>query len=232
MRIAIVAGEASGDLLGAGLMSELRALFGDVEFEGIAGPRMLAQGCKELYPLERLSVMGFVEAAGRLIELIPIRNRLAKDWLNDKPDLFIGIDAPDFNLTLERKLRRGGVPVVHYVSPSVWAWRRYRVRKIARSVDLMLTLFPFEATFYERYAVPVEFVGHPLADEIPLAVDRGAARAELGLPVSGTLIALLPGSRMSEVSYLAEPMLRTAEWLCREDPTVRFVMPAISAPIE
>ncbi|MEM7254581.1 MAG: lipid-A-disaccharide synthase [Pseudomonadota bacterium] len=226
MRIALVAGESSGDILGAQLMQELRARHPDVEFEGILGPKMLAIGGTSHYPMDRLSVMGFVEALGRFMELIPIRNKMIKGWLRDPPDLFIGIDAPDFNLTLERRLRAGGIRTVHYVSPSVWAWRRYRIRKIARSVDHMLTLFPFEARFYERYNVPVTFVGHPLADEIPLESDRTEARAGLDLPLDKHIIAVLPGSRSSEVKYLGETLFQTCQWMLARRDDVHFVVPA------
>ena len=168
VRIALVAGEASGDQLGAGLVRAIRRRHPDARFEGIAGPRMIEAGCaKSVYPMERLSVMGLVEVVGRYLELVPVRQRLARDLAADPPDVFVGIDAPDFNLALEAKLRRAGVRTVHYVSPSVWAWRGWRVRKIARAVDRILTLFPFEASLYERSGVPVSYVGHPLADDIP-----------------------------------------------------------------
>ena len=199
MRIAIVAGEASGDLLGAGLIASLQVAFPDARFEGIAGPRMQARGCATVYPMDRLSVMGLFESFGRYPELIPFRHRLAKGYIRNPPDVFIGVDAPDFNLSLELSLRQAGIPTVHYVSPSVWAWRRYRIAKIKRAVDLMLTLFPFEADFYQRYDVPVAFVGHPLADEIPLEIDLVSARRALRIARRATVVALLPGSRMSEV---------------------------------
>ena len=232
LRIAIVAGEASGDILGAGLIRELRALFKNPHFEGIAGPCMLAEGCRTLYPMERLSVMGFVEAAGRFLELIPLRRRLLRRWTERKPDVYIGIDAPDFNLTLERQLRANGVRTVHYVSPSVWAWRGYRIKKIARSVDLMLTLFPFEEAFYQRYQIPVTFVGHPLADSIPERVEPGEARRQLGLCAQGRIVALLPGSRMSEVKYLAKPLVETAKWLSERDGSLTFILPVVNRKVE
>jgi lipid-A-disaccharide synthase len=194
-------------------------------FEGIAGPRMQAEGCVSLHPMERLSVMGLFEAAGRYLELVPVRWRLARRFAADPPDVFVGIDAPDFNLDLELALRRAGVPTVHYVSPSVWAWRRYRVRKIARAVDLMLTLLPFEARFYEEHGVPVRFVGHPLADALATPPARETARRETGLSGAGEVVALLPGSRVTEVSRLAGPMLGAAAWLSRRRPGVHFVAP-------
>ena len=167
MRIAIIAGEASGDLLGAGLLGALRERFDSLEIEGIGGPQMQAQGCVPLYPMERLSVIGLFESFGRIPELLPVRAKLGRRFLDNPPDVFVGIDAPDFNLALARRLRAAGIPTVHYVSPSVWAWRRYRIKKIIRAIDLMLVLFPFEAAFYREHQLPVEFVGHPLADQIP-----------------------------------------------------------------
>ena len=176
LRIGIVAGEASGDLLGASLVKTFRQQFPDSQFEGIAGPAMTGQGAKSLFPMDRLSVMGIIEVLGRYRELVGIRNQLALHFKQNPPDVFIGIDAPDFNLGLEKRLRESGIRTVHYVSPSVWAWRQRRVKKIAHSTDLMLTLFPFEARFYEEHNVPVKFVGHPLADEIPLEVNKTEAR--------------------------------------------------------
>ena len=227
MRIAIVAGEASGDLLGAGLIASLQVAFPDARFEGIAGPRMQARGCATVYPMDRLSVMGLFESFGRYPELIPFRHRLAKGYIRNPPDVFIGVDAPDFNLSLELSLRQAGIPTVHYVSPSVWAWRRYRIAKIKRAVDLMLTLFPFEADFYQRYDVPVAFVGHPLADEIPLEIDLVSARRALRIARRATVVALLPGSRMSEVEMLAEPFVRTAHWLHRRRSGIKFLVPLV-----
>lgn len=225
MRIGIVAGEASGDLLAAGLMDALRLRYPQARFEGIAGPRMRAAGCKALFDSEKLAVMGLVEVLRHLPELLSIRHRLRRHFLADPPDLFIGVDAPDFNLRLERQLRESGIPTVHYVSPSVWAWRQGRVRHIGRSVDRMLTLFPFEAGFYEQHDVEARFVGHPLADSIPLEVDCEAARRALGLTETGPVIALLPGSRLGEVRRLAAPFLQAALRCAAVRPELRFVAP-------
>lgn len=229
MRVVITAGEASGDQLGAGLIQAIRARRPDARFQGIAGPRMQAAGCESFYSMERLSVMGLFEAFGRFAEVIPMRRRLAKRLIADPPDVLVGIDAPDFNLSLELMLKQAGVPTVHYVSPSVWAWRRYRVKKIARAVDRMLVLFPFEREFYQRRHVPVSFVGHPMADEIPMHTDRLAARRSLGLPEDGECVALLPGSRVSEVRFLAGPLAQTAAWLAERRPGLRFVAPLVDA---
>ena len=228
MRLAIVAGESSGDQLAAGLVAALRDAGVDPTVEGIFGPETEALGFESGYPMERLSVMGLFESFGRYPELIPQRARMAEAWLRNPPDVFVGVDAPDYNLSLELKLRRAGIRTVHYVSPSVWAWRRYRIRKIARAVDRMLTLFPFEADFYRDAGVPVSFVGHPLADRIPLQPDRSGARRELGLDEAETVVALLPGSRTSEVSFLAAPLLDTALWLQRRRPHLRFVVPLVN----
>jgi lipid-A-disaccharide synthase len=228
LRIGIVAGEASGDLLGEGLIRAIRARAPDAVFEGVAGPRMVAQGCTALYPLERLAVMGVVEVLGRYRELRAARTRLIRHFISDPPAVFIGIDAPDFNLGLEKPLRAAGIPTVHYVSPTVWAWRRGRLRAIARAVDLMLTLFPFEAEFYREHEIAVRYVGHHLADAIPDHTDARAARGALGLPAEGELIALLPGSRESEVGRLAELFVQTAHWCARQRPGLRFAAPFVS----
>ncbi|MDZ7751033.1 MAG: lipid-A-disaccharide synthase [Gammaproteobacteria bacterium] len=228
MRIALVAGEPSGDLLGAGLMEAIRRRVPDSEFLGIGGPRMAAAGCHGLYPMERLSVMGLVEVARRLPELLLQRRRLARQLVAAGPAVFVGIDAPDYNLGLERRLRRAGVPTAHYVSPSVWAWRAHRVKAIRKSTDLMLTLFPFEAEFYERAGVPVRFVGHPMADAIPLDNPPEAARRRLGLAQQATWVALLPGSRGSEIRRLAPAMLAAAHWMARARPGLRFVIPLVN----
>ena len=222
--VALVAGEASGDILGSGLMRALKARHPQVRFIGVGGPLMEAEGLKSCFPMERLAVMGLVEVLGRLRELLKRRKDLIQTLLTEKPDVFIGIDAPDFTLNIELQLRKAGIKTVHYVSPSVWAWRQKRVLKIREGCDLMLTLLPFEARFYEEQGVPVRFVGHPLADTIPLDADRQAARAVLGLP-EGPLVALMPGSRGGEVGRLGALFLDTAERLRALVPGVRFVSP-------
>ena len=227
LRIALVAGEASGDILGAGLMRALKAQHPAVEFIGVGGPLMQAEGLTSYFPMERLSVMGLVEVLGRLRELLARRKLLIKTLIEEQPDVFIGIDAPDFTLNIELKLRQAGIKTVHYVSPSVWAWRQKRVLKIREGCDLMLTLLPFEARFYEEKGVPVRFVGHTLADAIPLQADRAAARAELGLP-DGPLVALMPGSRGGEVGRLGALFFDAAERLQAQKPGIRFVLPCAS----
>lgn len=228
LRIALVAGEASGDILGAGLMRAVKAQHPAVEFIGVGGPLMEAEGLVSYFPMERLAVMGLVEVLGRLRELLARRKKLVQTLIAEKPDVFIGIDAPDFTLNIELKLRQAGIKTVHYVSPSVWAWRQKRVLKIREGCDLMLTLFPFEARFYEEKGVPVKFVGHSLADAIPLQADRAAARAELGLP-DGPLVALMPGSRGGEVGRLGGLFLDAAECLRAMRPGVRFILPCANA---
>ncbi|KFX69961.1 lipid-A-disaccharide synthase [Pseudomonas taeanensis MS-3] len=228
LRVALVAGEASGDILGAGLMQALKARHAHVEFIGVGGPLMQAEGLSSYFPMERLAVMGLVEVLGRLPELLARRKRLIKSLIAAKPDVFIGIDAPDFNLNVELKLRRAGIKTVHYVSPSVWAWRKKRVLKIRQACDLMLTLFPFEAQFYDAHNVPVRFVGHPLADAIPVQADRMAARAALDLPLDSPVVALMPGSRGGEVARLGSLFLDAAVRLRTLRPGIRFVLPCAS----
>lgn len=228
MHIALVAGELSGDLLGASLIATLKQHYPHARFSGVGGPGMIAAGLHSWVPLERLAVMGLVEVLRHLPELLSIRRQLYRCFLADPPAVFIGIDAPDFNLGLERRLRVHGIPTVHYVSPSVWAWRPWRVRKIARSVDLMLTLLPFEAAFYQDRGVPVRYVGHPLADAIPMTIDPGLARRalDLELPDTARIVALLPGSRMGEVRRLGPLFLETAQWLSAQRPDLHFLLPA------
>lgn len=228
LRVALVAGEASGDILGAGLMQALRERHPEVEFIGVGGARMQAQGLVSEFPMERLAVMGLVEVLGRLRELLRRRKDLIRNLILARPDVFIGIDAPDFNLGLELQLRRAGIRTVHYVSPSVWAWRQKRVLKIKQACDLMLALFPFEAKFYEEHGVPVRFVGHPLANTIPLEADRAAAREQLDLPADAQVVTLLPGSRGGEVGKLGALFLDTAERLLQQRPGLRFVLPCAS----
>ena len=225
-RVYLVAGELSGDILGAGLMRALKARHPGVEFRGIGGPRMIREGIDSRFPLETLSVMGLVEVLKHLPGLLRVRRALKADALAWQPDIMVGIDAPDFNLGLERQLREAGLTTAHYVSPSVWAWRQGRVKGIAKSVDAMLTFLPFEAAFYARHRVPVAFVGHPLADELPLENDRAAMRAALGLPEAGEVLALLPGSRANEIRFLGETFLAAAERLCAARPGLHLVVPA------
>lgn len=228
MRIGILAGEASGDLLGAGLLKALKAKQPNLEISGIGGPAMIAEGCQSLFPMERLSVMGLVEPLRRLPELFAIRRALHQHFLQNKPDVFIGIDSPDFNLGLELKLRQAGIPVIHYVSPSVWAWRQNRIKKIARATDLVLTLFPFETEFYQKHQVPAQCVGHTLADIIPLVPDQAAARQVLQLDPSATYIALLPGSRGNELKQLGQLFVETAQRCYQQKPNIRFITSAIN----
>lgn len=226
MRIALVAGETSGDMLGAGLIKHLKQRYPEATFEGIGGPLMQAEGLQSFYPMDRLAVMGLVEVLGRLWELLGIRRQLIQRWRSDPPDVFIGIDAPDFNLTLAQRLREQGIKTVHYVSPSVWAWRKKRVFKIAKAVDLMLTLFPFEAKFYQQQQVPVRFVGHHLADKIPLHTDSIAARHALNVDECVPLVCLMPGSRRGEVAKLGDLFLQTALNLLARQPDIQFLIPA------
>lgn len=226
LRIGLVVGEASGDQLGAGLIAALQKSHPNAIFEGVGGPKMQALGCTSLYPMETLSVMGLVEPLKRLPALLRMRRGLVEHFIAQPPDVFIGIDAPDFNLGIELRLKKAGIPTVHYVSPSVWAWRQGRIKKIARAVNHMLTLLPFEADFYQRHNVPVTFVGHHLADELPLEPDMRGARAQLNLPSHTPIIALLPGSRQSEVALLGQLFLDAARLCLKENPELSFVLPA------
>ena len=223
VRLGIVAGEASGDMLGAGLINELEKKVKDLSIEGVGGEKLAAKGIKILYPMERLSVMGITEVAGRYFELWNIRNELLKHFILHPPDIFIGIDAPDFNLWLEKKLRKAGIKTVHYVSPSVWAWREYRVKKIGMAADLVLNLFPFESEIYEKYGIPNRYVGHPLADKITALPNTQTARADLQLPQKKTIVAILPGSRLSEIKRIAEPLLRAAVLSQTRNPNLYFI---------
>jgi lipid-A-disaccharide synthase len=229
MKIGIVAGEVSGSILGAGLIQALRDQHATLVASGVGGNDMIAAGFQSFHDMERLAVMGLIEPLGRLPELFKIRNHLYQYFSQNKPDVFIGIDSPDFNLGLESKLRQQGIPIVHYVSPSVWAWRKKRIHKIAKAVDLVLTLFPFEAAFYEQHNVPSCFVGHPLADKIPLEPDQSAARKILALEENATYIALLPGSRRNEIRYLAELFLQTAKLCSQRKPEIKFITSAANA---
>ncbi len=228
VRIALVAGEASGDLLGAHLLQALRARMHEFEAFGIGGPRMLAEGFDTWHSLEQLAVRGYVEVLHSVPGLVRLRRELRSRLLAHPPDLFIGIDAPDFNLDLEIALRKRGVPTVHYVSPSIWAWRGERIHKIKRAADKVLALFPFEAPIYEKAGVPVAYVGHPLADEFPEVPDRDAARDQLRLRPETTVLALLPGSRQSEVSRMGELMIDTAVLVNAQVPGSHFLVPLVS----
>lgn len=225
----MVVGEESGDILGAGLMRALQAIYPDAIFEGIGGPRMVRQGFKSHFPQDRLAVMGLIEPLKRLPELLGIRRQLRERYINEPPSAFIGIDSPDFNLDLELGLRRHGIKTVHYVSPSVWAWRQGRLKKIAAAVDLMLALFPFEKQFYQGHNVPVSFVGHPLADDFPLEPDSHAARDHLQLSEwigSRRVVALMPGSRESEVERLGGLFLEVARCCLIRQPDLCFLIPS------
>jgi lipid-A-disaccharide synthase len=226
MRIGIVAGESSGDILGAGLIRAIRELRPDATFEGVAGPLMQAAGCKALYPAETLSVFGLFEVLRHLPRLLKVRADLTRHFTADPPDVFIGIDSPDFNLGLEERLRRRGIPTVHYVSPSIWAWRPKRVFKVGRAADLTLAILPFEPPLYDKHGFKATFVGHPLADSVPAQPDKRALREELHLPQDGQVLAILPGSRGSEVQRLGPVFLETAAWLSQQKPGLRFVIPA------
>ena len=227
-KIAIVAGEASGDLLGSHLMRALNEQRSDLTFIGIAGPKMMKEGAKSLFPIEKLSVRGYVEVIKHLYGLLKLRKSLLKQLLAEKPDIFIGVDAPDFNFWLERKLKKRGIPTIHYVSPSIWAWRGGRMGKIKRAVSHVLALFPFEPALYEKAGVPVTFVGHPLADEIPLRPNKTAAREILKIEKNKQVIAMLPGSRQSEVRQHAELFVKTAQIIAQDNANTQFLVPLIT----
>ena len=231
LRVGLVAGEASGDTLGAGLIHALKRLVPEAEFFGIAGPKMQAAGCEVWEPAESLAVMGLFEILRDLPRLLRLRSEVRAHFLRDKPDVFVGIDSPEFNLRLARNLRTAGIPTVQYVSPQVWAWRQSRVRSIHEAVDLVLCLLPFEKRFYDEQHMPAEFVGHPLADAIPLIGDRGQARATLNLPGDAQVVALLPGSRRGEVTRLAEDFATTVRWLAATRPRLKFIAPMANAAV-
>jgi lipid-A-disaccharide synthase len=231
LRIGIVVNEVSGDQLAAALIDALHTQVEEIEFEGMTGPLMEAAGCRSLAKMD--PVMGFAEVIAHLPGLLRSRKKLAAHFLANPPDLVLGVDAPDFNLALETQLKGAGIPTAHFVSPTVWAWRPERVKKLQKAVDLMLCLFDFEADFLLRHQVPAVYVGHPLADQIPLqAADPGAIRAELGLAREMPVIALLPGSRMSEVSRLGTVFLQTALWLQQSNPELQFVAPMVNRSIK
>lgn len=228
LRVGMVAGEASGDLLAAHLMAALKARRRDVAFAGIGGPRMQGEGFESHYPMEKLSVRGYGELIGHYREIMSIRRQLGRRLLEARPDLFIGVDSSGFNLGLERRMKEAGIPAVHYVSPSIWAWRGWRIREIARSVSHMLVMFPFEEPLYRKAGVPVTYVGHPLADVIPLESKKEEARAQLRLPAGRLVVAMLPGSRRSELHYMAASFVLAAHRFRQEVHDVHFVVPTVT----
>lgn len=227
-RVGIVAGEASGDLLGSHLIRALKHHRPEIEFVGIAGPKMIAAGAHSLFSMEKLSVNGYVEVLRHLPEILGIRRKLKRALLADPPDLFIGIDAPDFNLDLEIDLKARGIPTLHYVSPSIWAWRGQRIHKIARAVSHMLVVFPFEEAIYRQAGIPVTYVGHPLADTLPAQPDRAAMRARLQLPADQPILALLPGSRVGELTRHAQLFVDTTRLIHAQHPDIGFLVPLLS----
>ncbi len=230
LRVGIVAGESSGDQLGAALITALRARIPDVQCFGMAGPKMVAVGCEAWASADELSTMGLFEVLRHLPRLLRLRSSLVERFKAARPDVFIGIDVPDFNLGIEKRLKQFGLKTVQYVSPQVWAWRQGRVRTIGRACDLVLCLLPFETDFYAQHGVRAEFVGHPLADQIPLDVDKSGARAALGLG-SDTIVALLPGSRMGEVERLGADFVAAASWIAKRRPDIRFIAPMATARV-
>ena len=225
LRLGLVAGEASGDLLGGLLLHGLRDRWPDLQAAGIGGPRLVAQGFEAWWPQDRLSVFGYVDALGRLPELLRIRRQLGDRLLRERPSAFVGIDAPDFNFGLETRLRAAGLKTIHFVCPSIWAWRRERVAKLARAADHVLCLFPFEPALLQAHGIAATFVGHPIADAIPLLSPNGPARQALGLDAQDSVVAVLPGSRRSEIQHIAPAMLAAAALMARQRPGLRFVLP-------
>jgi lipid-A-disaccharide synthase len=231
LRVGIVAGEHSGDQLGAALIAALSERVPALECFGVAGPKMIAAGCEAWAGADSLAVMGLAEVLRHLPRLVRLRADLVTRFIAARPDVFVGIDSPEFNLALARRLKRAGIRCVQYVSPQVWAWRRGRVRTIGRDTDLVLCLLPFETEFYAQHAVRAEFVGHPLADQIPFEVDTAAARAALGIAPAARLIALLPGSRLFEVAHLAAPLAAAATWIHERRPEFQYIAPMASAAV-
>ena len=226
-RIALVAGEASGDLLAAHLIEALKKQYPQATFFGVGGPKMEATGFDAWWPAEKLAVRGYAEVLRHYREITGIRRRLLKRLLTDPPDILIGVDAPDFNLWLEKRIKAAGIRTVHFVGPSVWAWRRRRLKKIGQSVSRILALFPFEAPLYKAHGIPVSYVGHPIADMIPLQIDREPVRDRLGVS-GGPVFALLPGSRQSELAYLADTFINTAQLLHQRFDKAVFLVPLVS----
>ena len=229
LRVGIIAGEASGDILGAGLIKALKSQHSNLTFIGIGGPKMIAEGCESLEPMETLSVMGLIEVIRHIRPLLAVRKKIIQCFTDNPPDIFIGIDAPDFCLPVAKKLKQRGIKTVQYVSPSVWAWRQGRVHGIKRSVDTVLCLFPFEKAFYDRFDMHATFIGHTLADQFPLEPDTEAARTALGLPLDTTCVALMPGSRLSEIARMLPLYLETAVGLIDTHPGIQFLIPAVNA---
>ncbi|PYE35467.1 lipid-A-disaccharide synthase [Idiomarina fontislapidosi] len=228
VKVALVAGEHSGDILGAGVMVALKSRYPHIEFVGVGGPLMEQQGLSSFFPMEDLAIMGLAEVVRHLPKLLKHRKRLVEFLQQQKPDVFIGIDAPDFNLTVEKRLKASGIKTIHYVSPSVWAWRKGRIKGIKQAVDHVLCLLPFEKQFYDAHHLPATFVGHPLADAIPRQTDKADARALLNLPIAGQYIGVLPGSRKGELARMAPVFLQVCKALKKDRPDLKFIAPMVN----
>lgn len=229
LRVGIIAGEVSGDILAAGLIKSLRLRHPDLIVEGIAGPEMVEQGCNALFNMEELSVMGFVEVLGKLKRILQVRKAITQHFIANPPDIFIGVDAPDFNLTVELTLKQRGIKTIHYVSPSVWAWKQWRIHKIAKATNLVLAFLPFEKAFYDKFNVPCQFVGHTLAERLPLKPEQQKNKTELGLDLNAPYLAILPGSRHAEIELLSPFFLQAAVALKQRHPNLQFVVPMVNA---